>query len=139
MIVYSSNTACMIYLKDKKSIYMAIEGFVDSEKIQNFTKQMLDVCRKEKVLYLLVDTSQIKVIKCKDITWIQKNVVSHFEELGIEKVGYVDSQNIFGDISIHQLISENNKSAFRFFPSVESAEKWLYQPRKAKAMLKEIA
>jgi len=126
MIYYSNSQSCIIYLKNKNAAYLAIEGFVSSETIREFMVKAVQLCTHQTVKAILFDSSKINVLRTEDMNWIKQSVLPLFGTSSLKKVGYLEPQDIFGELSLEKLIPENSKVIFKKFKTLEDAEKWAY-------------
>lgn len=127
MIYYNNSKACVIYLKEKNSAYVAIEGFVESITVKEFMTKILELCSKMHIKSILLDSSKLEVLKSQDIDWILNNTYAQFSELPLQRIAYISPQNIFGETSLKKLICKSSCKEFKKFSCIESAESWIYK------------
>ncbi|HAM98763.1 MAG TPA: hypothetical protein DCQ26_09130 [Marinilabiliales bacterium] len=125
MIYYSNLQACLMFIKDRNIAYMAVEGFLESGKVKDLMQKTVELCLKQKVHYLLIDSSRLEVVKTDDIRWIVMEIYPLLRQTSLKKVGYVRSQNVFGQVSLEKLLPKNTTKEIKFFSTLELAESWL--------------
>jgi len=126
MIYYSSSQACVIYMKSKNSIYIAIDGFIDSKTLKAVTIRTIELCNKVQAHSILLETSKLEVLKNEDIDWIKEKMHPLFKVVEIKRIGFVRPQSVFGELSINRLIPVVSERQYRKFDTIEEAEKWVY-------------
>ncbi len=80
--------------------------------------------RPEKIL---VDNSAFDFIIRPDLqSWVSDNLLKKSENIGIRKIAFILSPNIFTNVSIRQAMEEENLLIqFKFFDNIEQARQWL--------------
>lgn len=96
MIYLNDSSACVMYIKSKKTAYIAVEGFVTSETIRNCVNALTVLCVNHDVKNILFDSSYLDVIKKDDIMWITQKIYPNYKSFNLEKVTYIKPLNIFG-------------------------------------------
>ena len=127
LIVYNSDEACILYIKKRNYIYLAIEGFLNSEKTKAFYKSMVDICRKKNITRILFDTSKLGTIKEDDLQWIFKEAAEAITPINIKKISFVSPQNSFGKWTISRIFTGFKDLNAKVLDSIEEAENWLFE------------
>jgi len=127
MIYLNDEKVCIIYLKQKTTAYIAVEGFVDSATVRKLMMKTVELCSKMNVKSLLVDSSKLEVLRDEDVKWILQEVYPRFKLLPLKKIAYIKPGNTFGEISMKKLIPKNTSREFKQFSCIEEAEKWTYK------------
>lgn len=127
MIVYNSDEACILYIKKRNYIYLAIEGYLDSEKIKVFSQELLGICTEKKISKILFDTSKLRIVKEVDLEWLFNDIFSVLRSLNIKRIALLNPQNAFGYITIKRITGEIKKSKVKILDTMEEAEGWLFQ------------
>ena len=130
MIYFNNSQACVIYLKEKNSAYIAVEGFIETDTVKGLMIKTLELCSKMNVKSILLDASKLEVLRNEDINWIIEITYPGFKKLPLMSIAYVKPQNVFGDRSIKKLIRQNSSKEFKEFTNLEDAEKWTYLNQK---------
>lgn len=128
MILYNSANASVMYLKRREYIYVALEGFLNSETLSGFNKALAEGVIHRDVKKILIDTSKINVIKSEEIQWLTDNMSPYLAKNRISKVAFIKPENIFGFKSIEALTNAmKNKINVNVLLNMEQAEHWLFQ------------
>lgn len=126
MIYYSNQQACVIYLKSKNSVYIAIDGFIDTKTLKSIVIRTCELCNKVQAQSILLDTSKLEVLKAEDIDWIKDKMLLLFRTNKIKRIGFVRPKSVFGELAIDRLIPAVSEREYRKFNNLEEAEKWVY-------------
>ncbi|HAF30743.1 MAG TPA: hypothetical protein DCG75_17000 [Bacteroidales bacterium] len=135
MIYFNNQKACVIYLKQKNTAYIAVDGFVDSISVRKLMIKILELSLKTNVKYLLVDTLKLEIIRDDDIKWILQEIYPGFKLAPLKRIAYVKPENVFGVNSVKKLIPQNTLKEFKEFLSIEEAEKWIFKSANSKALV----
>ena len=76
----------------------------------------------------LVDARNFEFVILKDMQgWIQENVISVVEEVGVQKWAVISTPEFFSQVSIEQTIESHRDNHFQaeYFDSEEEAMNWL--------------
>jgi hypothetical protein len=58
--------------------------------------------------------------------WINENILAHYRDAGVKKLGFVVTSDLFAQISIEQTIEEQEQPfAVQYFENGENAKVWL--------------
>ncbi|MBN1118874.1 MAG: hypothetical protein JXA77_16815 [Bacteroidales bacterium] len=126
MLVYNSENSCIIHIEKKMSLYLAIEGYMESLKIKEFAKALVEFCLTKKIKHIFFDTSKISVVKHEDLFWVTENVFPKLQDSEIEKVAFLLPAKSFGYMAVKILADRIEKKQNKVFARLEEAEKWLY-------------
>jgi len=130
-VIYESNYQTF-NLNKKKSYLIAIWS-EKSEKIVNedFKNEMyaeLEYVEKYQAKNYLIDTFNFRFIITPTLQeWTDQHINTKLDELGLQKLAYIVSEDFVSQLSIKQTMDESKKEnyATRFFTSCEEAEAWL--------------
>jgi len=129
-ILYNSSSASILYMKKREYMYLAIEGYVNTATLSEFSKALLNGVIYNHVKKILFDTSQVNIIKNEDIQWIRKNILPFLVKNGVSRVAFIKPQNAFGNLSIEALAKiMNEKFDAQIFQTMQPAEEWLFQDK----------
>lgn len=128
MILYNSATAIIMYLKTREYLYIAIEGYPNMEKMNEFYHALLRGVAQSNANKFLFDTSRISVIKNEDMLWLSNNITPILLKHKGVKVAFIKPENVFGMKSVDTLCKLMRNSANAcIFSNMEKAENWLFQ------------
>ncbi len=130
MTIYNSEKACIKWIEERKYIYLAVDGFMESDKIKIFTEQLVSACKKYDVAGILFDTSKITIIKHKDLQWINEEVIPSLRNGKIKKVAFLCPENSFGSLSIELIMENIIESEINIFSKLDDAKEWLFKTKK---------
>jgi hypothetical protein len=126
-ILYNTASASILYMKKREYMYLAVEGYVNTATLSDFTKALLEGILFNHVKKILFDTSHLNVIKTEDIHWLKNNLFPIFEKHGVSRVVFIKPENAFGNKSVEMLATAiNDKIEAKIFPTMEEAENWLF-------------
>lgn len=126
MLYYSNNQACIIYMQNKQTAYVAVEGYFCGQAVHDFMDKLVELCKRSDVKKMLIDSSKIEVLKTDDINWINQNIYPQLKKIHIEKISLVKPQSIFGEVSVNKLIPKDTNKVIQKFAKIEEAETWLF-------------
>lgn len=131
-IKYESNFL-LIKIDDKKKYLEAIRKPASKDMndidFQNDAKSWISVIEKYKPIVQLVDNIDMKYIIAPDIQiWINKHLIEPAVELGLKRVAFVETEELFSRVSVQQTMDENKNSPLivKYFKNRENAESWLF-------------
>ncbi|OJJ17725.1 hypothetical protein BKI52_28085 [marine bacterium AO1-C] len=122
------------YTLDQDKSYLQAHWSDESEMMvdQDFKDEMeaeLKYVEAYKVTKYLIDTLKFGfVINPALQAWTDKHINKKLDELGLQKLAYIVSQDFISQLSIKQTMNESEKQNYetRFFTSLEEAEAWLF-------------
>jgi hypothetical protein len=126
MIIHNSENSSLIYLKNRKLIYATIVGFCSGDEIKKAASSLKVHSHEINAFFLLIDTSKTAIIKDSDMQTIKNILFPVFREVGIKKTAIIKSENVFGQLSIAELIKDVQISEVKEFLDLNSAENWLF-------------
>lgn len=127
MLIYSSKEACILYIKKRNYVYLAIEGFINSEKIREFYGSLVKICREKNITRILFDTSNLGAIKENDLQWIFQSIADTLNPLNIYKIAFLSPKNAFGAMTISRIFTEVHDLEAKVHERMEDAENWLFE------------
>jgi DNA-directed RNA polymerase subunit F len=127
MMIYNSKEACILYIKKRNYVYLAVEGFINSEKIKEFYESLVKVCREKNIKRILFDTSKLGAIKENDLQWIFQSTADTVNPLNIYKIAFLSPKNVFGSRTVSKIFSELHDLKAEVFDNMEDAENWLFE------------
>ena len=127
MMLYDSLEACIIHIERKEYAYVAVEGYLVTEKLMNFLDRLVFLCTKKTVKKIFFDTSKLSVVNKNDVIWIKEHVFPALSYCNIEKVAFLMPENPFGALALKALIIETKHATMKIFNSMEEAEKWIFK------------
>jgi len=95
MILYNSTTASVMYMKTREYIYIAIDGYPNREKMNEFYSALLMGITQSNANRFLFDTSMISVIKNEDKQWFSNNITPILLKHREVKVAFIKPENVF--------------------------------------------
>lgn len=127
-ILYNSVNASVMYLKNREYIYIALEGFLNSESINGFNNALINGIKQSDAKKFLFDTSKINVIKSEEVQWLVNNIIPYLAKDRFSKIAFLKPENYFGNKSVESLSNALKDSiSVKTFPNMEQAERWLFQ------------
>jgi len=118
---------CIIFIEGKNYAYLALEGFIETEKIKEFAGKLIDLCSKKKVTRLLFDTSKLSIIKPSDLEWVINEILPNLRFKHIEKIAFLLPENPFGFVSVRNLMKHIDNKKVEVFRRMEHAETWIFE------------
>ncbi len=118
---FNKKYKCLFVSKTHQTSQMTEEQY----KAQIINWQKINTkYRPEKIL---VDNSAFDFIIRPDLqSWVSDNLLKKSENIGIRKIAFILSPNIFTNVSIRQAMEEENLLIqFKFFDNIEQAKQWL--------------
>ena len=126
-ILYDSENASVMYMKRRECLYIALEGFLDSESFVEINSALAKGVTQSEAKRFLFDTSKTNVISNKEMQWLTHDFLTYITTGRVSKVAFLKPDNIFGDQSVGFIATIlSRKTSVRIFPSMELAESWLY-------------
>jgi len=89
--------------------------------------EILDAIKIERPEFYLANTQHFLFTIIPELQdWANKYFVHEIYQLGVKKMGVVVSADLFAQVSIEQVLSDDGSGMqSAYFPSVEKAENWL--------------
>ncbi len=91
-------------------------------------KKWTKVVQKHRPKEILIDARQHFMIIDPEIqTWFAKEILSEYEKSGVRKIAFVISQDFISQLSIEQVMKENQSFTFQanYFADDDQALDWL--------------
>ncbi len=122
------------YTLDLDNRYLQAHWSTTSEMMDDddFKHEMeieLKYVEEHKITKYLIDTLNFRFVITPALqTWTDKHVNKRLDELGLQRLAYIVSQDFISQLSIKQTMNESEKQNYetRFFTSKEDAETWLF-------------
>ena len=115
-------------MRNREYIYIAPEGFLNSESINGFNKALIDAITLSNTKKFLFDTSKIDVIERDGLQWLINTISPYLIKNKFSKVTFIEPENIFGIKSVERLSNAlKNSISVKTFLNIELAEHWLFQ------------
>lgn len=127
LIIYNSAEACILYIKKRNYIYLAIEGFLNSEKTKSFYKSMVTICLEKNITRILFDASKLGTIKEDNLQKMFKDATQTFYSLNLKKIAFLSPKNSFGYWAISRIFSGLKDIENKILETMEDAEIWLFE------------
>jgi DNA-directed RNA polymerase subunit F len=127
LIIYNSEEACILYIKKRNYVYLAVEGFLNSDKIKEFYESLAKICREKKINRILFDTSKLGTIKEEDLQWVFKSAKETVYPLNIYKIAFLNPKNAFGNYTITRFLKGLKDLEAKILETMEDAENWLFE------------
>lgn len=91
--------------------------------------EWLAVIEEEKPVYQLIDQSQVSrvIVGLELQNWINSNLIAPAIQMGVRKLAFVVSDDIFTRVSAQQTIEEDTDTILKskYFDKIEDAKEWL--------------
>lgn len=101
---------------------------MDEDTFKRLLSEKLNLVKKYRPLMQLVDTQKfLFVIEPEMQEWISQRVFSQYEENGMRKLAFIQSEDYFAEMSLQQSIEEYQGKILetRYFLSLQEANAWL--------------
>jgi hypothetical protein len=115
----------MLYVRKINLIYASIVGYCNQIEISEASKILESNKSRIKAATMLVDTSKLGVLRDIDRNKIVHELFPIFRSIGIGKAAFIHSDDVFGQLSLRQLLPHVQKSEIQVFNNIHNAEEWL--------------
>lgn len=132
MKLHDSEYLTLYYYKKRsliKDVWKEMSVDLNKEKMKDELLIRFSFVQKYKPKYLLSNAKFFFFKIPPELQqWINHEIRSKYEELGIEKLGFVISDDLIAQISIEQSLQENENPPYRikYFDTEEEAKKWIF-------------
>ncbi len=131
IITITENNFYQFYFNKKEKCLYVKKTHFTGEMTENQYREQIITWLKINIKYrprkILVDNSAFDFIIIPELQkWVSDTLLKPSQTLGVRKIAFVSSPNIFTNVSIRQAMEEENLSIeFKFFPDIEQAREWL--------------
>ena len=104
------------------------QGFVSSEVYHEGMLEALKKSRQAGLLYWVLDTKDMKVIRQADQEWTVSTWFPQFQLLGVRKFAIVVSDDIFNQMAISSMIAKirpHIQATVEYFQTLREAQNWV--------------
>jgi hypothetical protein len=129
--IYHSLIHNLFYLPDK---HLLKQVFTEKSKSMNWPQYQHELVKTTEFLnkyhpsLLLVDARNFDFVILKEMQgWIQENVISVLNEVGVQKWAVISTPEFVSQVSIEQTIESKRNNIFQaeYFDSEDEAMRWL--------------
>jgi len=124
MEIYKSTAASITYNAEHNCIVQKINSFFNSEELKNFQTDLIKFCEKRNVKRIIADTTNLKVVKADDMSWLSGHVLPSLSNYGVECFAVVMPNNPFGQVAIDTFVQASSKITIKVFEDLVSAKSW---------------
>lgn len=118
---------------ENKILYHIWKSTSENMQDEDFKEELLKTIKEdnedEKYSSMVVDLRDFKFVITPEIQeWSDKNIFPLFREVGLNRVAFVVSSDLFSQISVEQMLEEENAQkifAKQYFDDMLKAENWL--------------
>ncbi len=108
-----------------KSVLGIFEGFLQLEEHQAIGNEILDVAKKNSISKLVIDTSNLKVIKQETQQWIETDWFPRAAKQGIKFMAFIIPQDVLGKMSTQRVNQKSGGIEIQHISSRSEAGKWI--------------
>jgi hypothetical protein len=129
-----SNSYIHIYLHQgpPRTIEIQWLDFVPSADYRAVLREMVRLARLHRVTAWAADNRLIRAIRPVDLAWTGEEVLKPMAELGVRRLGVVDSLDAINRMGVTALFSAvipGTQMTQHFFASMEEARAWVMEPQ----------
>ncbi len=103
-------------------------AFMTEEDYKRDVVDWIKIIETNKSKYQLVDDRDMKFIIAPEFqTWINENLVAPAVKAGLKKVAFLESPEIFAQVSVEQLMDDRKDTILKvqYFEDEDKAKNWL--------------
>lgn len=108
-----------------KAVAGTFNGFLEMEQHQAIGNEMLKEAENKKSSKLIVDTSELSVIRKETQQWIEEDWFPRAIKIGIKYMAFVVSKNALGKMSTKTVNQKAGPIEIQYVDSMISAKNWL--------------
>lgn len=128
------NKLMIIDYDQERSYFKVIRRGYDNEYTEEEYKDLMLSWRKQieifKPVYQMVDYQNFfKPVPLHMQKWINENLLAPSLKVGLKKIAFIISRDLYAQISVEQIMQEDEGKNFivKYFDNETDAEKWLFQ------------
>ena len=113
-----------------EAIRMPATAFMTEEDYKEDVKHWLAAIEDTKPKYQFIDGRDMKFIIIPEFqTWINENLIAPAIKFGLRKVAFLESPELFAQVSVEQTMDENKDSILKvkYFEDKNKAKEWLFE------------
>ncbi len=124
---YEDEFASVLCIEESSTIYLNWNGYSFSEQFRIILNKALELINKKGYQKLISDNRKARAVNPQDHKWLLDEWIPNANSLGLQKVAFIESENIFNKLKVEQLMPEmaGNQILANVFKTSKDALKWL--------------
>ncbi|MCU0443988.1 MAG: hypothetical protein MUE85_03660 [Microscillaceae bacterium] len=124
---YDTRYKSIAWNPDYNMVCAEWKDFAKSDEFKESISKQIELLKNKKSEKLLLDARNFKGIGPKDQEWAEAHHIPALVEEGLKKLAIIASQNIFGKVSLNNLLDKANhtQAKVRLFATDIEAMAWL--------------
>lgn len=123
MEIFKHENAVLTYNPDTFELLQSWKGYVPTELFRQVIDATVWHVRQHKVLFLISDTSEQKVVSSSDAEYAA-SVMGGMIKDGLKAMAFVIPQNVFTKFSLKKFSDAGHQDVVAYFDSLADARKW---------------
>jgi hypothetical protein len=101
------------------------KGFLEIKEHQDIGNEILNSATANRAGKLIIDTSELKVIRQETQKWIEENWFPRAVKAGIKKMAFVIPKDALGKMSTQNVNQKSGPIEIKYFDNTVIAKAWL--------------
>lgn len=123
MEIFTHENAVLTYNPETFELLQSWKGYVPTELFRQVIDATVAHVRQHKVLFLISDTSEQKVVSSSDAEYAA-SVMSVMTDNGLKAMAFVIPENVFTKFSLKKFSDAGHGDVVAYFDSLADARKW---------------
>lgn len=123
MEIFTHENAVLTYNPETFELLQSWKGYVPTELFRQVIDATVAQVRQQKVLFLISDTSEQKVVSSSDAEYAA-SVMSGMIDNGLKAMAFVIPENVFTKFSLKKFSDAGHQDVVAYFDSLADARKW---------------
>jgi hypothetical protein len=123
MEIFTHENAVLTYNSETFELLQSWKGYVPTELFRQVIDATVAQVRQHKVLFLISDTSEQKVVSSSDAEYAA-SVMSGMIDNGLKAMAFVIPKNVFTKFSLKKFSDAGHQDVVAYFDSLSDARKW---------------
>jgi hypothetical protein len=126
-IVFDSKAVTIYWNQPDKYLLVEWKGYAASSEYLTVLEKQLDLTREKKAAKIIYDLRKMGVVSAKDQKYTNEVYFPQMAANGSKYAGIIIPDNIFGQVSVQNILGQKNESLFtaKLFNSTSEAVAWI--------------
>jgi hypothetical protein len=117
--------SAVVFDPTNKAVVGTFKGFLEMSQHQGIGNEILEVAQKNFSQKLIIDTSELSVIRKETQKWIEEDWFPRAVKLNIRFMAFVISKDALGKMSTQSVNQKAGPIEIQYFDSLSSANTWI--------------
>ncbi len=125
--VFDSKAVTIYWNQSDKYLHVEWKGYAASNEYLTVLEKQLDLTREKKAAKIIYDLRKMGVVSAKDQKYTNEVYFPQMAANGSKYAGIIIPDNIFGQVSVQNILGQKNESLFtaKLFNSTSEAVAWI--------------